>query len=87
MQHLLYFRSTGQVRIGGYYWLAEQHADTSYSQCNWAEEDGKKPAMSYQLDMIGYYAPEIFTKHEWTSAVDIYALGMCFIHLLTGYPP
>ena len=43
--------------------------------------------MSYQLDMIGYYAPEIFTKHEWTSAVDIYALGMCFIHLLTGYPP
>ena len=43
--------------------------------------------MNYSLDMIGYYAPEVFTKHLWTSAVDIYALGMCFIHLLTGCPP
>lgn len=39
------------------------------------------------IDSIGYYAPEVFTKGMWTTAVDIYALGMAVIHLLSGCQP
>ena len=36
---LFYFRSTGQVRVGGYYWLTEMHPDKPYPQVQWAKED------------------------------------------------
>lgn len=36
---------------------------------------------------IGYYAPEVFTDGLWTPAVDIYALGMSIIHMLSGCHP
>lgn len=38
---LFYFRSTGQVRVGGYYWLTESHPDAPYPQVQWAKEDRK----------------------------------------------
>lgn len=40
-----------------------------------------------RIDSIGYYAPEVFTDGLWTTAVDIYALGMAVIHLLSGCHP
>lgn len=40
-----------------------------------------------RVDNIGYYAPEVFSNHTWSPAIDIYALAMCFIHLLSGCPP
>lgn len=39
LQYLLYHRSTGQVRIGGYYWLTTVRADNHYPQVQWAEDD------------------------------------------------
>ncbi|KAK8822408.1 hypothetical protein WA577_005571 [Blastocystis sp. JDR] len=77
LQHLLYHRSTGQVRIGGYYWLTVANPGQQYQQVKWAEDDYS----------IGYYAPEVFTDGLWTTAVDIYALGMAVIHLLSGCHP
>ena len=39
LQHLLYHRSTGQVRIGGYYWLTVASPGQQYLQVKWAEDD------------------------------------------------
>ena len=44
-------------------------------------------AIILRIDSIGYYAPEVFTDGLWTTAVDIYALGMAVIHLLSGCHP
>ena len=43
--------------------------------------------IALRIDSIGYYAPEVFTDGLWTTAVDIYALGMAVIHLLSGCHP
>lgn len=39
LQHLLYHRSTGHVRIGGYYWLTAVNPSQQYPQVKWAEDD------------------------------------------------
>lgn len=36
LQHLLYHRSTGQVRIGGYYWLTVANPGQQYQHVKWA---------------------------------------------------
>ena len=77
LRHMMYFRSTGQVRMGGYFWLTEEHPGTPYPQVQWAKEDSS----------IGYYPREVLEEGKWSPAVDIYALAMCFIHLLSGCQP
>lgn len=50
---LFYFRSTGQVRVGGYYWLTEAHPDLPYKQIDWAKEDRKSIRfLSYRLSRV-----------------------------------
>lgn len=36
---------------------------------------------------LGYYPREVLEAGLWSPAVDVYALGMCFIHLLSGCQP
>lgn len=54
LHHMMYFRSTGEVRLGGYFWLTEARADSTtplspippcndrYPQAQWALEDGRR---------------------------------------------
>ena len=35
----------------------------------------------------GYFPPEVFRDNHWGPEVDVYATGMCVIHLLSGCQP
>lgn len=39
------------------------------------------------IDFRGYFPPEVFRDGHWGPEVDVYATGMCVIHLLSGCQP
>jgi calcium/calmodulin-dependent protein kinase-4 len=57
------------------------------SDFGFAKEFDEKTIMSTFCGTIGYCAPEVILKEAYTSAVDIWSLGVVLYILLCGYEP
>ncbi|CAG7721731.1 unnamed protein product [Allacma fusca] len=57
------------------------------SDFGFAKEFDDKTIMSTFCGTIGYCAPEVIMKESYTSAVDIWSLGVVLYILLCGYEP
>ncbi|KNB42031.1 hypothetical protein JH06_4617 [Blastocystis sp. subtype 4] len=75
--NILFIRSDGSVKLGGYAWLCRVLDINNYDFPGRAKKD----------NCVGYFPKEVFAENDWSCAVDVYALGMVIVHFLTNAKP